>query len=87
MIDIDKDYALLVNLVQEANEYAVYLLTEAGYDGLSLQALVVIKPTKCQMAPITEWMLQERIELLACANTHGKNFFAMGGSHVCSNNF
>jgi hypothetical protein len=32
-IDLDKKYALLINLVQEANEYAVYSLTEAGYDG------------------------------------------------------
>jgi hypothetical protein len=87
LIDMDKDYAFLVNLMQEANEYAVYLLTEASYDGSALQALVVIKPTKCQMAPITEWMLQERIELLACANTHGKKFFAMGASRVCSDNF
>ncbi len=27
------------------------------------------------------------IELLARANTHGKKFFAMGGSHVCSDDF
>ncbi len=26
-------------------------------------------------------------ELLACANTHGKKFFATGGSHVCSDDF
>jgi hypothetical protein len=38
------------------------------------------------MGAITERMSWERIELLACANTHGKKFFAMGGSHVCSNN-
>ena len=43
-IGMDKDYALLVNSVQEANEYAVYALTEAGYDGSALQALVAIKP-------------------------------------------
>ena len=30
LIGMDKDYALLVNLVQRANEYAVYALTEAG---------------------------------------------------------
>ena len=40
---MDKDYALLVNLVQEVNEeYTVYALTEAGYDGSALQALVTI---------------------------------------------
>jgi len=41
-IGMDKDYALLVNSVQEVNEYAVYALTEAGYDGSALQALVTI---------------------------------------------
>jgi len=71
----------------EANEHAVYALTEAGYDGLALQALVAIKPAECRMTPITERMSRERIELLARANTHGKKFFAMGGSHVCLDNF
>ncbi len=33
---------------------------------------------------MTEWMSRERIELLVRANTHGKKFFATGGSHVCS---
>ena len=84
---MDKNYALLVNLVQEANEYAVYSLTEAGYDGSALQALVAIKPAERRMTPITERMSRERIELLARANTHGKKFFATGGSHVCSDDF
>jgi hypothetical protein len=39
------------------------------------------------MTPITELMSRERIELLARANTHGKKFFATGGSHVCSDDF
>jgi hypothetical protein len=39
------------------------------------------------MGPITERMSRERIELLARANTHGKKFFATGGSHVCSDDF
>jgi hypothetical protein len=86
-IDVNKEYALLVNLVQEVNEYAVYLLTEAGYNWSALQALVAIKPTKRRTAPITERMSQERIEFLARANTHGKKFFATGGSHVCSDDF
>jgi hypothetical protein len=84
---MDEVYALLVNSVQEANEYAIYSLTEAGYDGPALQALVAIKPTERWMAPITERMSRERIELLAHANTHGKKFFARGGSHVCSDDF
>ena len=35
-IDIDDDYAVLVNSVQEANDYSVYALTKAGYDGSAL---------------------------------------------------
>jgi hypothetical protein len=87
LIDIDKEYALLINSVQEANEYAVYLLTEAGYNGSALQALVSVRPPNPRMGPITERMLRERIELLAHANTHGKKFFAIGGSYVRSDNF
>jgi len=74
--------------VQEANEYAVYSLTEAGYDGLKLQALVAVQPADNRMGgAITERMSKEWIELLARANTHGKKFFATGGSHVCSDDF
>jgi hypothetical protein len=86
-IDIDKEYALLVNSVQEANEYAVYVLTEAGYDGSALQALVAIQPTESRIGAITERMSRERIKLLSRANTHSKKFFATGGSHVCSDDF
>jgi hypothetical protein len=83
-MDLSKDYASLVNLVQEANEYAVYSLTEAGYDGSKLQALVLVWPADNQMGGgITERMSKEQNELLARANTHGKKFFATGGSHVC----
>jgi hypothetical protein len=39
---------------------------------------------KTQMGAITERMLWERIELLSWANMHGKNFFVMSSSHVCS---
>jgi hypothetical protein len=42
LIDIDKDYALLMNSVHEAIEYAIYALTEVGYNGSALQALVAI---------------------------------------------
>ena len=87
-IDLDKDYALLVNLVQEANKYAIYSLTEAGFDGTKLQALVAVRPADDRMrGPITERLSKEWIELLACVNTHGKNFFATSGSHVCSDDF
>ena len=91
-LDLDQDYAKLVNSVQEANEYVVYALTEGGYDGSALQALVMILPTTETRlidagGTITERMSQERIELLAKANTLGKKFFATGGSHVYSNDF
>ena len=36
-MDRDKDFALLINSVQEANDYALYALTEGGYDGSALQ--------------------------------------------------
>jgi hypothetical protein len=36
---------------------------------------------------ITERMSKKRIKLLARANTHGKKFFATGGSHVCLDDF
>ena len=81
-------YALLVNSVQEANEYAVYSLTEAGFDGSQLQAVVAVRPPDARSTgPITQRMSKERIELLARANTHGKKFYATGGSHVCSDDF
>ena len=87
-MNLNDDYAMFVNSVQEANEYAVYSLTESGYDGSKLQALVAVRPADNRMAgAITERMSQERIELLARANTHGKKFFATGGSHVCSDDF
>ncbi len=73
--------------LQEANDYSVYALTEAGYNGSALQALVAIKPEESQMAPISEQMSCEWIELLAHANTHGKKFFATGGSHVCLDDY
>ena len=78
-MDSDKDFALLVNSVQEVNDYAVYALTEGGYDGLALQGLIAIKPADNRMGPITERMSREQIELLAHANTHGKKFFATCG--------
>ncbi len=36
---------------------------------------------------ITEKHLKEHILLLAKANTHGKKFYATGGSNVCSDVF
>ena len=86
-IHMDTNYTQLVNAVQEANEYAVYALTKGGYNGSMLQSLVLIWPAEHRMTAITEKMTKERVELLAKANTHGKIFFATGGSHVCSDFF
>ena len=79
-IDLDKKYALLINSVQEANEYAVYSLTEAGYDGSQLQALVVVGPTDTRAGPINERMSKEPIELLAHANTHVRSSLQQAGA-------
>ena len=51
-IDLDKEYALLINSVQEANEYTIYSLTEVGYDGSQLQALVAVGPADTRAGPI-----------------------------------
>ena len=48
---------------------------------------MAVGPADARAGPITEWMSKERIKLLARANTHGKKFFATGGSHVCSDDF
>ncbi len=45
--------------MQEANEYTIYSLTEAGYDGLQLQALVAVGPADTQAGLITERMSKE----------------------------
>jgi hypothetical protein len=56
---MDKEYALLVNAVQEVNEYTVYALTKGGYNGLMLQSLVLIWPVERRMMTITERMSKE----------------------------
>ena len=58
-IDANKEYALVINSIQEANNYTVYALTEAGYNGLALQALISVRPPDSQMGPITERMSRE----------------------------
>jgi hypothetical protein len=42
--DGDEEYGLLLRSIQEANEYAVYALTEGGYKGSALQALLKAVP-------------------------------------------
>ena len=62
----------------------VYALIEGGYNGSALQALLKAVPEAYTMTAITERHSNERIQLLAKANTHGKEFYATDGSHVCS---
>jgi hypothetical protein len=86
--DGDDEYGLLLRLIQEANEYAVYALTEGGYKGSALQALLKAVPeAQHVLNRITEKHSKERILLLTKANTHGKKHYATGGSHVCSDDF
>jgi hypothetical protein len=59
LIDINKEYDLPFNLVQEANEDAIYLLTEGGYNGLALQALVAIQLAEPWMGVINERISRE----------------------------
>ena len=80
----DDEYGVLLRSIQEANEYAVYALIEGGYNGCALQALLKAVPEAYIMTAITERHSNERIQLLAKANTHGKEFYATDGSHVCS---
>ena len=83
----DDEYGVLLRSIQEANDYAVYALIEGGYNGSALQALLKAVPEAHTMTGITERHSKERIQLLAKANTHGKKFYATGGSHVCSDDF
>ena len=85
--DGDDKYAALLRSIQEANEYAVYALTEGGYKGSALQGLLKAVPEAMTLTAITVRHSSERIMLLAKANTHGKKFYATGGSHVCSDDF
>ena len=70
--------------VQDANDLTVYQLTGMGYVGSKFKATLI--PTKTTR-PITQPHSQERIELLAAANTHGAKFTATGGSHLTTDDF
>ena len=53
----------------------------------ALQALLKAVPEVHVLNPITQKHSKEHILLLAKSNTHGKKFYATGGSHVCSDDF
>ena len=67
-------------MIQEAKEYAVYLLIERGYDGEALQAVVKGMLEAHAIKTITKKHSHKQIRLLACANMHGKIFLQMGQS-------
>ena len=52
--DGDDKYAQLLRTIQEANDYAVFALSEAGYDGSALQALLKAVPEAQTMTKVTE---------------------------------
>jgi hypothetical protein len=52
--DGDDEYAQLLWTIQEANDYAVFALSEAGYDGSALQALLKAVPEAQTMTKVTE---------------------------------
>ncbi len=77
--DGDDEYGLLLHSIQEVNESTVYALTEGGYKGSALQALLKAVPKAHALNLITERHSKECILLLAKVNTHGKKFYAIGG--------
>ena len=68
-----------------------FLLTEGGYDGVALQAVLKgmlgAHSNEHNNHTITKKHFWEQIQLLAHANKHGKKLHATGGSHVCPDNF
>ncbi len=85
--DGNEEYGILLCSIQEANEYAVYALTEGGFNGSTLQGLLKAVLEALTLTAITVRHSSERIMLLAKANTHGKKFYATGGSHICLDDF
>ena len=75
------DYQQLLLNVQDANDVATHALTAGGMNGNALKRTIIEIPTTQQ---ITEEHSQERYEILAKANTHGKLFSATGGTHLTS---
>ena len=72
-------------LIQELNIIACTSLTHAGYNGCVMQ--LHLKPAACTKV-VTVAHLQEQIELLSQAKSHGNIYAATGVAHLnCSNSF
>jgi hypothetical protein len=84
--DGNEEYGIFLCLIQEVNEYAVYTLTEGGFNGSALQGLLKVVPEALTLTAITVRHSSKRIMLLAKANIHGKKFYATSGSHICLDN-
>ena len=79
--DGSADYQQLLLNIQDANDVATHALTAGGMNGNALRRTIVEIPTFQQ---ITEEHSQERYDILAKANTHGKLFSATNGTHLTS---
>ena len=79
--DGSNDYQELLKNIQDANDISTHALSSGGYNGNVLKRELVAIPAA---EPITEEHSQERLQLLAKANTHGKLFSATGGMHLTS---
>jgi hypothetical protein len=79
--DGSDNYQQLLTNIQDANNISTHALSSGGYNGNVLRReLVSIQAAD----PLTEEHSQERLQLLAKANTHGKLFSATGGMHLTS---
>jgi hypothetical protein len=67
--------------VQNANDFSIHALMQAGYDAQWLKAMLK-KLEDTNSRPITQLHTQARQEALAHAHSHGGRFHATGGMHV-----
>ena len=75
---------LLMEKLNDDNDLSTFNLTVAGYQGILSKVLC---EKAADLLPITVPHTKERIEIIAKAGSHGKKFFATGGTHVTSDEF
>ena len=80
--DADDATNEVLRALQAANDLAVYMANDRGYDG-NLFAAKLAEPERTR--PVTVKHSQARVEALAKASTHGAKFTATGGFHLTSN--
>ena len=80
--DGDDDQQALVHLIVEHNVIACNALTMEGYTGNMMK--ITLKPIE-HMTCVTLPHMQDQIELLCQAKSHGNIFAATGGVHLTSN--